>query len=109
MTEKKTMGLWRKNGITGGKYLVQRRDGTIPDWPFFVIGARDPYAPAALRAYANAAEDADDDPYYVSDLRALATEFEEYRKANGSGDPSAVPHRKDDPSLAEKFAKSKCA
>lgn len=27
-------GIWRNNPETReGKYLVQRRDGTIPDWP----------------------------------------------------------------------------
>lgn len=34
-----------------GKYLVVRRDGTAPAWPYIVLGARDPSAPAALRAY----------------------------------------------------------
>lgn len=26
--------------IVGGKYLVQRRDGTVPPWPWFVLGAQ---------------------------------------------------------------------
>src|ERR1700704_5669978 len=38
-------GLWRnQEGTREGKYLVQRRDGSIPEWPYFVIGARDPAA-----------------------------------------------------------------
>ena len=50
-------GLWRKNPETPeGKYLVKRRDGTVPAWPFFVIAASDPAAPRTLRAYADAAE-----------------------------------------------------
>lgn len=34
------------------KFLVVRRDGTVPDWPYLVLGARDPAAPAALRTLA---------------------------------------------------------
>ena len=37
-----------------GKYLVLRRDGTIPEWPNFVIGGYDPCAAPAMRAYAAA-------------------------------------------------------
>ena len=49
--------LWRNTeGTREGKYLVQRRDGTIPEWPYFVIGAADPAAPKALQAYADACE-----------------------------------------------------
>lgn len=32
----------------GKKFLVLRRDGTIPDWPWFVLGGEDPMAPGAL-------------------------------------------------------------
>ena len=38
------------------KYLVVRRDGSIPKWPAFVLGARDPCALFALRAYARKAQ-----------------------------------------------------
>lgn len=101
--ENGTMGLWRKRGVKGGKYLVQRRDGTVPEWQSFVIGAKDPCAPAALRAYAAAAETNGFDPQFVSDMRALADEFDEYRKAQGDGDPDAAPHRKDDPATVAKM------
>jgi len=107
------MRLWRKSEKTReGKYLVMRRDGTVPTWPSFVLGARDPAAPAALRAYAAAAEKmqrnvADGnsiyDPEYIEDIRDLADEFERYCKAHGNGDPSAPPHRKDDPATIEKM------
>jgi len=51
------MKLWAKTTeFSEGKFLVVRRDGSIPAWPHFVIGARDPAAPVALRAYADAAE-----------------------------------------------------
>lgn len=92
-----TMGLWRYGGIAGGKYLVQRRDGTIPDWPYFVIGAKDPAAPAALLAYASEAEALQLNPTYVHDVRKLADEFALYRVEHGDGDPDAKPHRADDP------------
>lgn len=96
------MKLWRKvDGMDGCKFLVVRRDGSIPKWPHFVMGARDPWAPAALRAYADAAEDGQADPDYVTSLRELANEFEIYRLQNGPGDPDAPPHRPDDPAVVQ--------
>jgi hypothetical protein len=80
-----------------GKFLVVRRDGTIPAWPHFVMGARDPAAPAALEAYAAEAERLGFDPEYVGDVRQLADDFRAHRGAHGSGDPEAPPHRTDDP------------
>lgn len=57
-TDKLASELWRKSPETPeGKYLVKRRDGTIPEWPNFVLGAKDPAAPAALRAYADSARE----------------------------------------------------
>jgi hypothetical protein len=91
-----TMGLWRK-AMAGCKYLVLRRDNTVPSWPYFVLGARDPYAPAALRAYAIAAERGGANAQFVTDIMGLADEFDAYRKTHGDGDPDAVPHRTDDP------------
>lgn len=102
---KETMGLWRKNGIAGGKYLVQRRDGTVPDWPWFVLGGKDPAAPAALRAYADAAEKLGMDPRYVADVRELAQDYERLQGAYGVGDPDAKPHRKDDPATVARMAR----
>jgi hypothetical protein len=91
-------GLWRNHVATPeGKFLVVRRDGSIPDWPHFVMGARDPFVPAALRAYADEAERGGADPAFVADMRALATRFEEYRAVHGDGDPDAPRHRRDDP------------
>lgn len=74
-------GLVRNDPSTPtGKFpVVLRRDGTIPAWPWFVLGARDPHAPAALRAYAQSVEAAGGDVAYVRDVRALADEFEAYR------------------------------
>lgn len=97
-------GLWRKGDVAPeGKYLVTRRDGTVPEWPNFVLGARDKAAPVALRAYADEAERQQYDPQYVADIRELAAYFEEYAQAEGHGDPDAPPHRKDDPATIEKM------
>jgi hypothetical protein len=73
-------GLWRNSaGTREGKYLVKRRDGTIPAWPHFVLGARDPMSPYALLAYADIAEKFGKDPEFVADIRALARERENLR------------------------------
>lgn len=91
-------GLWRKNPATPeGKYLVKRRDGTVVEWPNFVLGARDPAAPAALRAYAQEAQRLGMNMEFVRDVLRLAEEFEQYCEARGEGDPDKGPHRKDDP------------
>lgn len=96
--EKPLSGLWRKNPATPeGKYLVKRRDGSVVEWPNFVIGAKDPAAPAALRAYADSGERFGFNPEYVRDIRELADRFEQYRIRHGDGDPDRGKHRKDDP------------
>jgi hypothetical protein len=96
--------LWRNTeGTREGKYLVQRRDGTVPEWPYFVIGAADPAAPAALRAYADAAEHLRMDPEYVADLRRLAVAFTDWRLEHAEGDPDAPRHRTDDPETIAKM------
>lgn len=98
-TETKPLtGLWRKNPETPeGKYLVKRRDGSVPEWPSLVIGAKDPAAPYAIRAYADAAESLGMNELYVRQMRELAVEFEAFRRAHGDGDPDRGRHRKDDP------------
>ena len=80
------------DSFKGGKYLVLRRDGTQPEWPYFVIGAKDPAAPHGLRAYASAAESLGIDPQYVADVRDLADRFEVFRATHGEGDPDAPKH-----------------
>lgn len=93
-------GLWRNDEKTrGGKYLVVRRDGSIPAWPWFVLGARDPAAPFALSAYASACEDDGMDPVYVQDVRALSGQFYAYAREHGQGDPTAPPESKDNPAI----------
>jgi hypothetical protein len=86
-----------------GKYLVTRRDGTIPEWSWFVLGSRDPAATAALIAYANKAEELGMDQEYVDDVRAMAEHWALEREHMGCGDPDAPPHRTDDPATVQKM------
>ena len=96
------MKIWAKTEeFREGKFLVVRRDGTIPEWPHFVLGARDPAVPVALQAYADEAERLGFDPAYCDSIRELASDFESYRAAHGIGDPDAKPHREDDPSVLD--------
>lgn len=98
MSDRPDAGLWRNDPETPeGKYLVKRRDGSVVDWPNFVIGAKDPAAPACLRAYADEAARQGFNDKYVNDVRELANQFEKYRIFHGAGDPDAGRHRKDNP------------
>jgi hypothetical protein len=102
--------LWKRNPATPeGKYLVTRRDGTVVEWPSFVIGARDEAAPTALRAYAAKAAELGWDPQYVADLYELALEYESYFAEHGAGDPDAPRHRVDDPATIEKMKRGRSA
>ena len=104
-------GLWRNRPDTPeGKYLVQRRDGSIPRWPWFVIGANDPAAPAALREYADEAERLGMDFRYVEDIRAMAEDWQASQIAYGTtGDPDAAPDLVDDQSVVEMMRKGNSA
>ena len=105
---KPTAGLWRNDPETPeGKYLVQRRDGTVVEWPNFVLGAKDPAAPDALIAYADAAEKLKMNADFVQEVRWLAQDFEDYRLTHGEGDPDRGPHRTDDPETIAKMQKGK--
>ena len=105
-----TGGLWRNNPETPeGKYLVKRRDGTIPEWPYFVIGAKDPAAPHALREYAKKCHELGMDAAYVHDCILMADQFEHYRIINGPGDPDGIRHRKDDPATIAEMRRGKSA
>ena len=97
------MKLWSKTKeFPEGKFLVVRRDGSIPHWPHFVLGARDPAATAGLIAYAAKAEELGYDPEYVASVRELATkDFPAYLAEQGEGDPEAPPHREDNPNVIE--------
>lgn len=111
-TEKPHRGLWRFDNRAGkpeGKYLLVRRDGSIPEWPFFPMGAKDPAASAGLRAYADKAEELGFYPPYVSDVRRLADEFDAYLAEHGAGDPDRGPHRDDNPSIIAQMRLGKSA
>lgn len=103
----KLTGLVRDNPRTPeGKYLVKRRDGTVVEWPNFVLGARDPHAAFALRAYAMSASiDPEMTPEFVDRLRGLADEFDAYRAKHGPGDPGRGIHRPDDPETIAEMKK----
>ena len=90
------MKLWNK-------FLMVRRDNTVPDWPYIVLGGRDPATPAAIRALAAECRRLGMDPEYCDDLVGLASDFEEYRAEFGEGDPDAGPHRTDDPAVVSRF------
>lgn len=107
----KLKGLVRDNPATPeGKYLVKRRDGTVPVWPHFVLAAADPHSPAAIRAYANSIQhDPDCDPAFAVRLFEMADEFEAWRQKNGTGDPTRGLHRKDDPATIAEMKKGHSA
>ena|SRR5216684_1626751 len=103
-----TNGIWRDNPDTPeGKYLVKRRDGTIVEWPHFTLGARDPCAPAALRAYAAEASKVGLDRAYYEAVARLADEWEIYRAEHGNGDPGHGRHRVDDPAIIAEMRKGR--
>jgi hypothetical protein len=94
------MKIWAKtNEFFEGKFLVVRRDGSVPHWPHFVLGGRDPAAPYALRAYANEAIRRGYDAAFCESINELANDFEQYCQHQGNGDPDAPPHRRDDPAV----------
>ena|SRR2546423_2555362 len=93
-----------------GKYLVKRRDGTVVEWPHFVLGARDPASPIALRAYADAAEQLKTcTPEMCEDVRQYANLFDTYRQEHGAGDPGLGLHRQDDPATIAEMKKGASA
>lgn len=99
------MKIWAKTKeFWEGKFLVVRRDGTVPAWPHFVMGYRDPAVPAGLRGYADEAERLGFDPEYVASVREAAEDAERYRSRQGPGDPDAPPHRRDNPKIIDLMA-----
>lgn len=93
-----------------GKYLVMRRDGTVPAWSSFVLGSRDRHAEVALRAYADSiATDPDCHPDLPGSIRRLADLFADERAALGDGDPTRGLHRKDNPLVLLLMAQGRAA
>lgn len=92
-----------------GKYLVVRRDGTVVEWPSFVLGARDAAAIVALRAYARAGRELGYSPGFCDGIEREAEMWEEYRLQNGSGDPDRGIHRRDDPATVARMRQGRSA
>ena len=65
-----------------GKYLVTRMDGTVPDWPWFVLGANDVLAHAALETYEHGAGVAGVNRGYRELLKAVRLEFTRWQERN---------------------------
>lgn len=117
MSKKPLTGLFRDNPTTPeGKYLIKRRDGTVPPWPSFVLGGADPIAEVALRAYAlevarlltydpTQAAEMGLTPEFMHRLMAWANEFAEWRRLHGEGDPGMGPHRVDNPAIVAEMRK----
>jgi hypothetical protein len=103
-------GLFRDNPKTPeGKYLVKRRDGSVVEFPTFVLGARDEMAAETLRFYASLCEKKGLDPGFVAGLRRWADTYDAYRAEHGDGDPGMGQHRVDDPATIEEMKKGMSA
>jgi hypothetical protein len=107
MSDKQPLtGLFRDRADTPeGKYLIKRRDGTVPPWPSFVLGGADPHAEVALRAYADSVEAAGGNPGWVAAIRRWADVFRRWCDEHGEGDPGMGPHRPDDPATIAEMRK----
>lgn len=77
------------------KYLVARRDGSIPVAPWFVLLATDRAAPVGLKAYAAHCRALGVDPEYCDNVERKAAEFEAYRETNNT-DARQTTERLDD-------------
>lgn len=106
------MKIWAKTdgAVKEGKYLVVRRDGTIPEWGHFVMAEGDPAVPAGLRAYAAEARRLMMDEEYCASIESLADDYDRATVQRASdaavlgvkgADPDAGPHRKDNPAVVE--------
>jgi hypothetical protein len=92
-----------------GKFLVVRRDGTVPQWPWFVLGARDPAAAWALWFYSWVAWFMGMSPGYCKGCNRRSWEWREYRMVHGNGDPDAGKHRVDDPATIARMREGRGA
>lgn len=59
------------------KYLVVRKDGTVPAWGSFVLSYDDPATPVALRAYAQALDMIGGDPALGRDIMELVERLQD--------------------------------
>ena len=119
--KKPLTGLFRDNLNTPeGKYLVKRRDGSVPGWPSFVLAGPDPVAEVAVRAYATeVARLLNEEPEqaaklgftreYVSRVFWWAEQYKKYREEHGQSDPGMGQHRKDDSDTVAEMRKGMSA
>lgn len=82
------------------KFLVLRRDGTVPLWPWMVLGGRDPLAIVAAEAYLAALlQEEQADQAYVDYIREMVDTLKSYPKGGdhdfGLDDPSIVQVMRD--------------
>lgn len=88
----------------GGKYLVLRRDGTVLDGPYFVLGCRDKAAPAALREYVRIWERwGSVGTQYNIDVLQIAGMMERARAKLGTDAPANRGERVDNPRVIEQM------
>jgi hypothetical protein len=119
MDKKPLTTLFCENPATPeGKYLVKRRDGSVPEWPHFVCAAPDPVAVVVLRAYAAEvrrllAEEPEKALKlgftweFADSVDRRARQFDKYREEHGESDPGMGQHRKDDPVTIAEMRKGK--
>lgn len=84
------------------KYLVVRRDGTIPSWPYFVLGAQDPCTLPAMRAYRQQAINRVGIAY-ADLIFDITQEMQSYQEHKGLLVPQnvVIPRLIDDPLIAK--------
>jgi hypothetical protein len=58
--------------------LTRTSDGTVPDWPYFVLGARDPAANAAMQAYLIRITQLGYSEEYIDTVDAIADQMEDH-------------------------------
>ncbi len=87
----------------GKKFLVLRRDGTIPEWPWFVMGAEDPLAAGALYHYAGLCEEAGYSKEYVDMVMRAVDAMQSWAATKAMQRPDQAPPRKEDPSVLIKL------
>lgn len=104
-------GLVRDNPKTPeGKYLVKRRDGSVPEWPSFVLGGADPMSPATLRFYAVYGFLRGHFTWgFVKAAWRWAATMKWWRRNHWTGDPGRGIHRQDDPVTVAEMRKGMSA
>ena len=89
-----------------GKYLIKRRDGTVPEWPSFVLGGADPMVPWTLRFYATFGFLRGHFTWSMTKaLWGHARVMAHWRREHWIGDPGKGIHRTDDPATVEEMKK----